>query len=211
MEAIAKKPASTASKSALKPAVKKTTVAKKPAVTAKAPAKKPVAKKSASTADKAIGKEAKVEKTTPEITSEPVVVTAPIFKPVAGKNFYGVGRRKTSVAQVLMTSGDGVHTINKIAFEKYFTSPELRHIAVSPFVAVGLEKYMSFKAKLSGGGIHSQAEALRHGITRAILLMNPESRTVLKKLGYLTRDPRVKERKKPGLHRARRAPQFSKR
>jgi len=202
MEAVAKKSSSAADKPAAK------TAAKKPAVAKKAPAKKPVAKKAVA---KEEVKAVEAEKATPEITSEPVVITAPIFKPVAGKNFYGVGRRKTSVAQVLMTSGDGKHTINKIAFEKYFTSPELQHIAVSPFVAVGLEKFMSFKAKLSGGGIHSQAEALRHGITRAILLMNPESRSVLKKLGYLTRDPRVKERKKPGLHRARRAPQFSKR
>lgn len=183
-------------------------VAKKPAVKKAVTTKKPAVKKA-----KATPKEVVVEPVveTPEITQEAPKIEIPIFKPVAGKNFYAVGRRKTSVAQVIITGGKAEYAINKIAFEKYFPTEELRHIAVSAMVAVGLEKYLNFKAKVSGGGIHSQAEAVRHGITRALILMNPESRRTLKKLGFLTRDPRVKERKKPGLHRARRAPQFSKR
>lgn len=194
MEATPKKPAA-----AKKPAVKKATTAKKPA-----------AKK---TATKATAKEAVEPEViaTPEITQEEVKIETPIFVPVAGKNFYAVGRRKTSVAQVIITAGKAEYTVNKGAFEKHFPTPELRHIATNAMSAIGLEKYLNFKAKVSGGGIHSQAEALRHGITRALILMNPESRRTLKKLGFLTRDPRVKERKKPGLHRARRAPQFSKR
>ncbi len=127
------------------------------------------------------------------------------------KNFYAVGRRKTAVAQILLSQGDGTMTINQLKFEAYFQTPDLQQVAAQPFLSLGLEKQFNVKAKIHGGGIHAQAEALRHALSRALIIFNPESRRTLKKLGFLTRDPRVKERKKPGLKRARRAPQFSKR
>ena len=193
--------------------------AKKPAAAAKPKAAKvPAAKKPVAHPKPKVSKaqeelKAAVEQASGDavITSEPIVEKAPIFKVPSGKHYYGVGRRKTSVAQVLLTGGNGTFTINKLPFEKYFGTPDLQRVASQPLDAVGLLKQISFKAKVSGGGIHSQAEAVRHGISRGLLLLNPESRRTLKKLGFLMRDPRVKERKKPGLKRARRAPQFSKR
>jgi small subunit ribosomal protein S9 len=127
------------------------------------------------------------------------------------KGIYAVGRRKTSVSQVLISEGSGNITVNKLPFEKYFQTQDLQHIVLSPMVSLGLEKGIDVRSKVSSGGIHSQAESLRHAIARALVKRDAESRTVVKKLGYLKRDPRIKERKKPGLKRARRAPQFSKR
>jgi small subunit ribosomal protein S9 len=127
------------------------------------------------------------------------------------QNFYAVGKRKTAVAQTILSSGSGVITVNDLPFEAYFMTADLQNIVGSPLVAVGVDKKVSIRSKIHGGGIHAQAESLRHAIARALILMDPESRRTLKKLGFLTRDPRVKERKKPGLKRARRAPQFSKR
>ena len=115
------------------------------------------------------------------------------------------------MAQVLLTHGNGAITINKLPFESYFQTIDLQQIARQPMSSIGVDKELNVKGKIHGGGIHAQAEALRHAISRALLLYNPESRRTLKKLGFLKRDPRVKERKKPGLKRARRAPQFSKR
>ncbi|HEX5430152.1 MAG TPA: 30S ribosomal protein S9 [Patescibacteria group bacterium] len=135
----------------------------------------------------------------------------PITKTGRSQHFYAVGKRKSAVAQILLSEGNGTIMLNKIPFEGYFQTEDLRYIVSQPLVSVGLEKQVDIKGKLHGGGIHSQAEALRHAISRSLLLYNPESRRVLKKQGFLTRDPRVKERKKPGLKRARRAPQFSKR
>lgn len=141
---------------------------------------------------------------------------APAHKPVVAKtghghSFYAVGKRKTAVAQILLTEGNGTLTLNKLPFESYFQTQDLQHIVLQPLVTLGVEKQVNVKGKIHGGGIHAQAEALRHAISRSLLTYNPESRRVLKKQGFLTRDPRVKERKKPGLKRARRAPQFSKR
>jgi len=135
----------------------------------------------------------------------------PVVKIPHGKNFYAVGRRKTSVSQALLSAGNGEFKINQLSLEGYFMTPELQMIVTHPLRSIGLEKQINVKAKVHGGGIHSQAESLRHAISRALIAFNPESRRTLKKLGFLTRDPRVKERKKPGLKRARRAPQFSKR
>ncbi|MBI4363693.1 MAG: 30S ribosomal protein S9 [Candidatus Doudnabacteria bacterium] len=136
----------------------------------------------------------------------------PESKPILpSKTFYAVGRRKTAVAQVLVSSGNGAISVNNVAFETYFPTDQLQSIAKHPLAALGLMNSINVKAKIHSGGIHAQSEALRHALARAIVGMNPESRTTLKKLGFLTRDPRVKERKKPGLKRARRAPQFSKR
>ncbi|MBI3952740.1 MAG: 30S ribosomal protein S9 [Candidatus Doudnabacteria bacterium] len=127
------------------------------------------------------------------------------------KSVYAVGKRKTAVAQILITSGDGAININNVPFETYFSTQELQSIARQPLAALGLANSLNIKAKIHSGGIHAQSEAFRHAVSRAITSINPESRRTLKKLGFLTRDPRVKERKKPGLKRARRAPQFSKR
>ena len=147
----------------------------------------------------------------PEVVAETQVAEALVQETPHGKNFYAVGRRKTAVAQVIITAGDGAITVNKLPFEGYFQTSDLRQIVMQSLTSVGLEKQMNVRAKIHGGGIHAQAEGMRHAISRALLLHNPESRRTLKKLGYLTRDSRVKERKKPGLKCARRAPQFSKR
>ena len=181
----------------------------------KAPAaKKPVAKPHAAKKPKTAKEPAEdvklVAKDEAIITNEPVVVPTHVKVP-HGKSFYAVGRRKTSVAQVLMTAGTGAITVNKLPFEGYFQTADLQQIVMHPMTSIGVDKHLNIKSKVSGGGIHSQAEALRHSISRALLEYNPESRRTLKKLGFLKRDPRVKERKKPGLKRARRAPQFSKR
>lgn len=154
---------------------------------------------------------AKVE-ALPEVTAAPVEEVKQVFAKIPhGKSYYAVGRRKTAVAQILMTAGNGTITINKLPFEKYFQTSDLQQIATNPLRQIGMEKQFNVKAKIHGGGIHAQAEGLRHAISRGLIDFDPESRRTLKKLGFLTRDPRVKERKKPGLKRARRAPQFSKR
>lgn len=153
-----------------------------------------------------VAKPAELKLEVKEIEAKPV---AP--KVAHSKNFYGVGRRKTAVAQILLSQGDGTIAINQVPFENYFQTSDLQQIAKQPLVSLGLEKQINVKGKIHGGGIHAQAEALRHAISRCLIVFNPESRRTLKKLGFLTRDPRVKERKKPGLKRARRAPQFSKR
>lgn len=131
-----------------------------------------------------------------------------------GRYFEAVGRRKTSVARVRLfpASKDVANFIvNKKNYEVYFPTLELQKIAKSPFEKLKLEKVFAVEAKLKGGGIHSQADALRHGISRAILKVDPEQRKILKKLGYLKRDPRMKERRKFGLKKARKAPQWAKR
>lgn len=148
----------------------------------------------------------------PEDESEIVAETKPMaHKPSHGKTFYAIGRRKTAVAQAQLTAGNGTITINQLPFESYFQTADLQLIVTQPLRQQGLEKQFNIKSKIHGGGIHAQAESLRHAISRALIAFDPESRRTLKKLGFLKRDPRVKERKKPGLKRARRAPQFSKR
>ena len=147
-----------------------------------------------------------------EIKPEPKAEVVHATKPVHhGKTFYAVGRRKSAVAQVLVSNGNGTITVNLLPLEGYFQTQDLRQIVLHPMTSIGVDKELNVKSKIHGGGIHAQAESLRHAISRALLQYNPESRRTLKKLGFLTRDPRVKERKKPGLKRARRAPQFSKR
>lgn len=122
-----------------------------------------------------------------------------------------VGRRKTSVARVRLFPklGGGI-LVNDKKLNEYFPTDELRGIAESPMKTAKMEKY-EITARLSGGGIHSQAEALRHGISRALIEFNAELRGELKPLGFLMRDPRMKERRKFGLKKARKAPQWSKR
>ncbi|MBI5077670.1 30S ribosomal protein S9 [Candidatus Falkowbacteria bacterium] len=125
---------------------------------------------------------------------------------------FGLGRRKTSIAQVrIYKKGEGRITINGKELKEYFHALELRERIFSPFKIAGQADKLDLTAKVQGGGICSQAEAVRHGVSRALLQLNPNFRKPLKKAGFLTRDPRRKERKKPGLKRARKAPQWQKR
>lgn len=123
-----------------------------------------------------------------------------------------VGRRKEAVARVrLYAKGSGQVTINNLELQKYFQTFDYQLIVMQPLKLVGLDTKVDVRVKVSGGGKTGQAEAVRHGIARAILLLDPELRKNLRTAGFLTRDSRVKERKKYGLKKARRAPQFSKR
>ncbi len=125
---------------------------------------------------------------------------------------YGTGRRKSSVARVhLFPNGTGSITINGRDIEEYFGLETLKLIVRQPLVTTSTVGKVDIVATVTGGGVTGQAGAIRHGISRALLLMNEEFRPALKSAGFLTRDPRMKERKKYGLHAARRAPQFSKR
>lgn len=126
--------------------------------------------------------------------------------------FYGTGRRKESIARVrLYPNGTGKITINNREFDKYFGLDTLKLIVRQPFVATNTMDKFDVEATVIGGGYTGQAGAIRHGLARALLKANEEYRPLLKKAGFLTRDPRMKERKKYGLKAARRAPQFSKR
>lgn len=125
--------------------------------------------------------------------------------------YYGTGRRKKSIARVRLVPGTGAITINKRDIEDYFGLDTLKLIVRQPLEATGLTGKFDVIATVVGGGVTGQAGAIRHGIARALLQADAENRPVLKKNGYLTRDPRMKERKKYGLKAARRAPQFSKR
>lgn len=125
---------------------------------------------------------------------------------------YGTGRRKSSVARVhLFPNGTGSITVNGRSIDEYFGLDTLKMIVRQPLEATGNEGKMDIVATVVGGGVSGQAGALRHGIARALLLASEDYRPILKKAGFLTRDPRMKERKKYGLKAARRAPQFSKR
>lgn len=125
--------------------------------------------------------------------------------------FYGTGRRKHSVSRVRLYPGSGSITINGRDIDDYFGLETLKLIVRQPLDTTDLLGKVDISATVSGGGVTGQAGAIRHGIARALLEADPELRAALKKAGYLTRDPRMKERKKYGLHAARRAPQFSKR
>ena len=126
--------------------------------------------------------------------------------------FYGTGRRKSSVARVhLFPNGTGAITINGRDIDDYIGLDTLKLLARSPLVLTGTEGQFDVVVNVVGGGCSGQAGAIRHGLSRALLQFNPELRPTLKKAGFLTRDPRMKERKKYGLKAARRAPQFSKR
>ena len=126
--------------------------------------------------------------------------------------FYGTGRRKSSVARVhVYPNGSGEIKINGRTIDQYFGLETLKLIVRQPLVATETLEKVDIEAKVVGGGFTGQAGAIRHGIARALLGLNEEFRPVLKKAGFLTRDPRMKERKKYGLKAARRAPQFSKR
>lgn len=186
------------------PEAKKKTAAKKPegeAVKAKKPVKEVKAKKP----------EASEVEETPTVALDAEQMVA--AKTAKGGSFIPtVGRRKTSVARVrLIKNGKGLVTVNGRKFDEYFNTYDLRAQIVNPLKAVGQDASVDVSAKVNGGGTRGQAEAIRHGIARALIVLNPTFRKTLKKLGYLKRDPRQKERKKPGLKSARRSPQWSKR
>ena len=171
----------------------------------KAPAKKVVAKKTA--APKA--EKPKVEKV--EKVEKAEKVAAPKAPKATGRYMYATGRRKTSVANVRVFTGEGKNVVNQKDFEVYFSQAAMRDTALRPLALTGLMGEYYFIASVHGGGSNSQAGAVRHGIAQALASINDDVKKVLKKNGFLTREDRKKERKKPGLRRARRAPQWAKR
>ena len=124
---------------------------------------------------------------------------------------YGTGRRKTATARTRLYAGTGQITINGRAFDEYFPRKTLQMIIRQPLVLTKMLDKLDVKVNVSGGGVAGQAEAVRHGISRALLTVDPELRPILKKAGFLTRDARMKERKKYGLRAARARFQYSKR
>jgi len=129
----------------------------------------------------------------------------------ADARYRATGKRKSAVARVILRPGTGVYTVNGRQLDQFFPRPTLQRTARGPLETVGHEERMDVVAKIHGGGVSSQAGALRHGIARALVEADPSLRGELKRRGFLTRDPRVKERKKAGLKKARKRPQFSKR
>jgi small subunit ribosomal protein S9 len=130
---------------------------------------------------------------------------------VASVTYTGTGRRKTSVARVILTPGVGRVVVNGKELDDYFGRRVLQTIAVMPFEATHTQAKFDVRVNVNGGGMAGQAGAIRHGIARALIVADESLRTPLKRAGFLTRDARVKERKKAGLKKARKRPQFSKR
>lgn len=189
---------------------KKTTKATKPAA-------KPKVGKVAKPKD--IKKKVAVKKPVSVLKVESAEEAAPVVEiPAEEKGgirktyLYAVGRRKEATAQVrLLKNGNGKVTVNGRDLPNYFGAPILQEIVIAALKVVGQDNKLDISAKVSGGGLTGQAEAIRMGVSRALLLLNPVFRKSLRRHGYLTRDSRMKERKKPGLKRARRAPQWQKR
>ncbi|WP_068544912.1 30S ribosomal protein S9 [Thalassotalea crassostreae] len=130
---------------------------------------------------------------------------------MADNQYYGTGRRKSSVARVFMKAGNGAITINNRDIETYFGRPTARMVVRQPLELVEMVEKFDLNITVVGGGISGQAGAIRHGITRALMQFDETLRSNLRKAGYVTRDARKVERKKVGLHKARKRPQFSKR
>jgi small subunit ribosomal protein S9 len=129
----------------------------------------------------------------------------------AGARYHATGKRKTAVARVILRPGDGTYTINGRPLDVFFPRATLQRTIRQPLETVGYDTRMDVVASMHGGGVSAQAGALRHGISRALIEADPNLRSELKRRGFLTRDARVKERKKAGLKKARKRPQFSKR
>ncbi len=144
-----------------------------------------------------------------DIVEQPIA--AATIDLAAGARYSATGKRKTGVARVILKPGTGAYTINGKELDVFFPRPTLQRQIRQPLEAVGYEERMDVIARIHGGGVSSQAGALRHGISRALLEADPNLRAELKRRGFLTRDARVKERKKAGLKKARKRPQFSKR
>jgi len=171
------------------------------------PAKKPPTKKTTAPAGETTAKIAAGAETAPEKEQKNKIKfeKGPLY-------YYANGKRKTAVARVkLFLSGSGEITVNDKSINEFFTVPYHHEVIKSPLRLVGHVKTFDIKATTIGGGINAQAEAIRHGIAKALLEYDQSLRLTLKKAGFLTRDARIKERKKPGLKRARRAPQWNKR
>lgn len=149
-----------------------------------------------------------------ELTSEPDEDAPLAAKPTklsGDARFQATGKRKSSVARVLLTPGSGKIEVNERSIEEYFPRSYLQTVAKQPLVQAGYESNVDVRVRVHGGGISGQASAVRHGIAKALTEVNPDLRTELKRRGMLTRDARVKERRKAGLKKARKRPQFSKR
>ncbi|HEY2580072.1 MAG TPA: 30S ribosomal protein S9 [Streptosporangiaceae bacterium] len=164
--------------------------------------------------DESVAAETETENFASEYTTE----TAPDAgargtgrRQVPSGNAAGTGRRKEAIARVRIAAGTGKWQINNRTLDGYFPNKVHQQLVNEPFVVLGAEGRFDVIARITGGGVSGQAGALRLGIARALVLVDPESRPALKKAGFLTRDARVKERKKYGLKKARKAPQYSKR
>jgi small subunit ribosomal protein S9 len=154
------------------------------------------------------------EEATPGESSEDTAdlpIAAVTIDLAAGARYRATGKRKTAIARVILLPGTGAYTINGRPLDVFFPRATLQRNIRQPLEAVGYDTRMDVVARMQGGGVSSQAGALRHGISRALLEADPNLRGELKRRGFLTRDPRVKERKKAGLKKARKRPQFSKR
>ena len=154
--------------------------------------------------------EAPDEHPAPEEAQPQAVARTPV-ELAAEARYQATGKRKTSVARVILRPGKGEYKINGRPLDSYFPRPTLQHTARQPLETAGYQDSMDVVARIHGGGVSAQADALRHGIARALIEVDPQLRTDLKRRGFLTRDARAKERKKAGLKKARKRPQFSKR
>jgi small subunit ribosomal protein S9 len=175
-----------------------------------------VAESTGTTVDEAVAEpteenaDAHVSEYTTESAAEAVGGRAPVRPVVTGKAL-GTGRRKEAIARVRIAPGTGQWLINDQPLEKFFPNKVHQQLISEPLVTLGAEGQFDVIARVSGGGVSGQAGALRLGIARALTLVDPENRPTLKRAGFLTRDSRIKERKKYGLKKARKAPQYSKR
>ena len=160
-------------------------------------------------ADNEFGPDVPSEYTTETSQDSPARTVAQ--RPVVTGNGGGTGRRKEAIARVRIVPGTGQWTINGRSLENYFPNKVHQQLVNEPLVTLGAEEQFDIVARIGGGGVSGQAGALRLGIARALILVDPESRPALKRAGFLTRDARVIERKKAGLKKARKAPQYSKR
>jgi small subunit ribosomal protein S9 len=152
-----------------------------------------------------------VEEPVEEAPAEPAPVAHTPLDLAADARYHATGKRKSAVARVILRPGEGSYKVNGRHLDEYFPRVRLQRMARHPLEAAGYQARMDVVARIHGGGVSSQASALRHGIARALVEADPALRGELKRRGYLTRDPRVKERKKAGLKKARKRPQFSKR
>jgi small subunit ribosomal protein S9 len=146
-----------------------------------------------------------------EDSGEPTPVAHTPLELAADARYNATGKRKSAIARVILKPGEGSYTVNGRHLDEYFPRVRLQRMASQPLEAAGYHTRMDVIARIHGGGVSAQANALRHGIARALVEADPALRTELKRRGYLTRDPREKERKKAGLKKARKRPQFSKR
>jgi small subunit ribosomal protein S9 len=146
-----------------------------------------------------------------EAPAEPEPVAHTPLDLAADARYRATGKRKSAVARVILKPGEGSYSVNGRHLDEYFPRVKLQRIAQQPLEAAGYNGRMDVVARIHGGGVSAQANALRHGVARALVEADPALRGELKRRGYLTRDPRVKERKKAGLKKARKRPQFSKR